>query len=386
VQAKVAPVAGVHGVGAGAAPPVYRPNPAQSSLQRFSAPARAAPAVLTPPRQPVAAPRRGVAATLQAKYKTTYTGVDQADNFWTQSAGYRNEANANIGGNFPVIDDWNATTGVATSLKTMDVLRYYKEEIDGRVYFNEQTFKQRIREYARALREFRGRFDVKHEEINRKVLELTFPAAVRAIYPKVRESMERCIVEIQQEENLAYQQYMGTRGQTVCVEIVRNYSRVFTDAAVGYKLEKYHEAQIFGEDPGNTKTIDAYIEQKKKVISYKTMDLNKNYHMPDRLKSVTTTLEGYLDKLRDFGKKGSDILAVELIEKAVLHVAIPPIEIVKQLNPQGNAVLQAVEEFEKANQPVFVANKIGGFFRLSVVIELIGSQPEYEGKATYVLD
>jgi hypothetical protein len=383
VQAK--PVAAGVRRNAGA-PPVYRPNVANAPVQRAAAPMRAMPAGAPLPPRRFATPPIPVRRAVQAKFKATYTGVNQTDNFWTQSAGYRNEAHANIAGNFPVIDHWESLTGVATSLKTMDVLRYYKEEIDGQVYFNDQAFTQRIREYAKALREFRGRFDVKHDKIKRKVLELTFPAAVRGIFPKVRQKMEECVAEVQEIEDQAYHNFLGTRSETVRVEIECKFSRVFSDSAVGYKLEKYHQAQIFGEDPGNTKTIDHFNELKKKVISYKTMDLNKNYQTPDRLKSVTTTLQGYLEALRTFAKNGSEKLPVELIEKAVLHVAVPPVRVVHQYNPQAAAVLQAVADFERDNQPAMVTNRKGGQFRLSVVIEEIGSQPEYNGSATYVLD
>lgn len=325
---------------------------------------------------------------VQPKWIHTGTGINLEDNFWTQSAGYLNEAEANIAGNFPVIDNFDAASGTATSLKAMDVMRHYKTIDEGVTYFDSDAFYKQIKAFGVKLYEWVGNnqqgWNVSNDKIKRKVLVITVPNALKAIYPKVCQEVENCVQLLR--EHLSYmagqypsRQIASTWVNFVPVEVEVRYAKIFENQAVGYKLEKYHEARILGEEPGNTKTIDAYDAFRKEVISYKTFDFTRYYQSQDKLKKVKTNLETYLAKLETFGMAGSNQIPAAAIAIATLHVSIPPEALVLARNGQGAEIMQIIREFESAHADKVVVRLGNGAFHLQVTIEEMGSYPEMRG-------
>lgn len=84
---------------------------------------------------------------------------------------YETVKEANIAGNFPVIDNFDSETGTATSLKTID--------LNAESYQNTDHLHAKVNEYTDKLSEFKGAtwagYEVPGEAIKKKVLEIGVP-------------------------------------------------------------------------------------------------------------------------------------------------------------------------------------------------------------------
>ncbi|HEY9697910.1 MAG TPA: DUF4157 domain-containing protein [Trichocoleus sp.] len=151
--------------------------------------------------------------------------IDEREDLpWTDSPGIRYERRkeANIGGNYPVIDDFRRKSGVATSYKTMNIIENYSDK---------QAVRRQVNEYAYYLSFFEGgRWQVKQthgvekslievekektyinvdkDEIKERVLMICIPPVGRLLKEnKLKKNKEKNTIEAKEAKKRISEKY-----------------------------------------------------------------------------------------------------------------------------------------------------------------------------------